>query len=94
MELEMFWLVVVVLAIIIIIKSVAIVPQQHAWVVERLGKYDRTLAPGPRFVIPFIEKIAYKHVLKEIPGIRITGLKQGYKRPASISRTSVDMSAP
>lgn len=67
MELEVFWLVVLVLAIVTIIKSVAIVPQQHAWVVERLGKYDRTLAPGPRFVIPFIEKIAYKHVLKEIP---------------------------
>lgn len=67
MEMEMFWLVIAILAIVIIIKSVAIVPQQHAWVVERLGKYDRTLSPGPRFVIPFIERIAYKHILKEIP---------------------------
>ncbi|ETD71702.1 stomatin 2 [Pelistega indica] len=66
-SLDGFWLVLVILAIIIIIRAVAIVPQQHAWVVERLGKYDRTLTPGPRFVIPFIEKITYKHSLKEIP---------------------------
>lgn len=65
--LDGFWLVLVILAIIVIIRAIAIVPQQHAWVVERLGKYDRTLTPGPRFVIPFIEKITYKHNLKEIP---------------------------
>ena len=62
-----FWLIVFVLALIIFIKTIAIVPQQHAWVVERLGKFDRTLSPGAKFVIPFIEKIAYKHSLKEIP---------------------------
>ncbi len=56
-----------VLVFIIVIKSIAIVPQQHAWVVERLGKYDRTLSPGAGFVIPFIERISYKHSLKEIP---------------------------
>ncbi|NEN75148.1 paraslipin [Pelistega sp. NLN82] len=64
---DIFWIVVVALAVLVIIKAVAIVPQQHAWIVERLGKYDRTLTPGPRFVIPFVEKIAYKHILKEIP---------------------------
>lgn len=62
-----FWLIVFILALIIFIKTIAIVPQQHAWVVERLGKFDRTLSPGAKFVIPFIEKIAYKHSLKEIP---------------------------
>ena len=36
-------------------------------VVERLGKYDRTLTPGLKFVIPFIERVAYKHSLKEVP---------------------------
>ena len=56
-----------VLVFIVVIKSIAIVPQQHAWVVERLGKYDRTLSPGPGFVIPFIERISYRHSLKEIP---------------------------
>jgi len=43
------------------------VPQQNAWVVEKLGKYDRTLAPGLKFVVPFIERVAYKHSLKEVP---------------------------
>jgi len=57
----------VVLAILIVVKTIAIVPQQHAWVVERLGKFDRVLTPGAGFVIPFIERVAYKHSLKEIP---------------------------
>ncbi len=55
------------LVFIIVIKAIAIVPQQNAWVIERLGKYDRTLSPGAGFVIPFIERIGYKHSLKEIP---------------------------
>ena len=65
--LESFWVILLILAVVVLFKSIAIVPQQHAWVIERLGKYDRTLSPGPKFVVPFIEKIAYKHVLKEIP---------------------------
>ncbi|OZI35185.1 paraslipin [Bordetella genomosp. 1] len=60
-------LVVLLLALIIIVKAIAIVPQQHAWVVERLGKFDRVLSPGAGFVIPFIERVSYKHSLKEIP---------------------------
>jgi len=56
-----------VVAVIFIFQTFKIVPQQHAWVVERLGKYDRTLAPGLEFVIPFIERVAYKHSLKEVP---------------------------
>ncbi|MDO5679220.1 MAG: SPFH domain-containing protein [Pelistega sp.] len=65
--LESFWIILLVLALVVIFKAIAIVPQQHAWVIERLGKYDRTLTPGAKFVLPFIERIAYKHVLKEIP---------------------------
>ena len=49
------------------IRTIKIVPQQHAWVVERLGKYDRTLTPGLKFVVPFIERVAYQHSLKEVP---------------------------
>ena len=60
-------LVIAILALVIIIRAIAIVPQQHAWVVERLGKYDRTLSPGAGFVMPFIERVAYRHSLKEIP---------------------------
>ena len=56
-----------VIAIIFIVRALKIVPQQNAWVVERLGKYDRTLTPGLSFVIPFIDRVAYKHSLKEVP---------------------------
>ncbi|HEU0229924.1 MAG TPA: stomatin-like protein [Burkholderiaceae bacterium] len=59
--------IVVVLVFLIVVKAIAIVPQQHAWVIERLGRFDRTLSPGAGFVIPFIERVAYKHSLKEIP---------------------------
>jgi regulator of protease activity HflC (stomatin/prohibitin superfamily) len=56
-----------VLAIIFIIKTVKVVPQTNAWVLERLGKYHGTLTPGLNFVMPFIDRVAYKHSLKEIP---------------------------
>lgn len=60
-------LVIAVIAAIFIFRTIKIVPQQHAWVVEKLGKYDRTLTPGLKFVVPFIERVAYKHSLKEVP---------------------------
>ena len=56
-----------VVAMIFITQSIKVVPQQHAWVVERLGKYNGTLTPGLSFLMPFVDKVAYKHVLKEIP---------------------------
>lgn len=46
-------------------KGIKIVPQQQAWVVEKLGKFDRKLEPGLQFLIPFIERVSYKHSLKE-----------------------------
>ena len=60
-------IVLLVIAVIFIIKSVKVVPQQHAWVIERLGKYNGTLAPGLSFLMPFIDRVAYKHLLKEVP---------------------------
>jgi regulator of protease activity HflC (stomatin/prohibitin superfamily) len=60
-------LIVLVIAVIFVVRTFKIVPQQEAWVVERLGKYDRTLVPGLKFLIPFIERVAYKHSLKEVP---------------------------
>ena len=60
-------LILVVIAVIFIVRTLKIVPQQHAWVVERLGKYDRSLTPGLSYVIPFIDRVAYKHSLKEVP---------------------------
>ena len=60
-------LIIAVIAALFIIRTIKIVPQQNAWVVEKLGKYDRTLTPGLKFVVPFIERVAYKHSLKEVP---------------------------
>ncbi len=60
-------LVVFFIALVFVFKTINVVPQQHAWVVERLGKYHATLAPGLNIVVPFIDRIAYKHILKEIP---------------------------
>jgi len=60
-------IIIAVIAAIFVIRTIKIVPQQHAWVVEKLGKYDRTLTPGLKFVVPFVERIAYRHSLKEVP---------------------------
>jgi regulator of protease activity HflC (stomatin/prohibitin superfamily) len=60
-------LIILIFAVVFIFKTINVVPQQHAWVVERLGKYHATLPPGLNIVLPFIDRIAYKHVLKEIP---------------------------
>jgi regulator of protease activity HflC (stomatin/prohibitin superfamily) len=59
--------VLVIIAILFVIKTVKVVPQQEAWVVERLGKFHASLAPGLNFVVPFVDKVIQKHSLKEIP---------------------------
>jgi regulator of protease activity HflC (stomatin/prohibitin superfamily) len=59
--------VIFVLAVVFITQAVKVVPQQNAWILERLGKYHATLTPGLSIVVPFIDKVAYKHSLKEIP---------------------------
>jgi regulator of protease activity HflC (stomatin/prohibitin superfamily) len=60
-------IVIFVVAVIFVVRSIKVVPQQHAWVVERLGRYHATLTPGLNFLIPFVDNVAYKHSLKEIP---------------------------
>ena len=60
-------LVLFIVAAIFVVRSVKVVPQQHAWVVERLGRYHGALTPGLNFVIPFVDRVAHKHSLKEIP---------------------------
>jgi regulator of protease activity HflC (stomatin/prohibitin superfamily) len=60
-------LVILAVAVTFVIKAVKVVPQQNAWVVERLGKFHAVLAPGLNIVIPFVDSIAYKHSLKEVP---------------------------
>jgi regulator of protease activity HflC (stomatin/prohibitin superfamily) len=59
--------VIFIIALIFASQSIKVVPQQHAWVIERLGKYHQTLTPGANILIPFIDRVAYKHSLKEIP---------------------------
>ena len=56
-----------VIVIVLAAQTIKIVPQQHAWVLERLGRYHSTLTPGLSFAFPFVDRIAYKHILKEIP---------------------------
>ncbi|MFZ4551710.1 MAG: SPFH domain-containing protein [Aquabacterium sp.] len=62
-----FAIVLLVIAVIFVAKSVKVVPQQSAWVVERLGKYHSTLTPGLNVLVPFVDRLAYEHSLKEIP---------------------------
>ncbi len=62
-----FAVILVVIAVLVVSRGIKVVPQQHAWVVERLGKFDRTLAPGLSLIVPFIERVAYRHMLKEVP---------------------------
>ena len=55
----------VILAIIIFFSTIKIVPQRSAYIIERLGKFRATLQAGFNVLIPFIDKVAYKHTLKE-----------------------------
>src|SRR5215813_4028505 len=57
----------VAMVIVLIFEGVRIVPQQHAWVVERLGKFHNVLEPGLNLIVPFFDRVSYKHSLKEVP---------------------------
>ncbi len=57
---------IVIFAIVLVARTATVVPQQSAYVVENLGRYSRTLRAGFHILIPFIERVAYKHSLKEI----------------------------
>lgn len=57
----------VLLAVVFVTQCIKVVPQQSAWVVERLGKFHSVLTPGLNIIIPFIDRVAYKHSLKEVP---------------------------
>ncbi|MBU6437802.1 MAG: SPFH/Band 7/PHB domain protein [Betaproteobacteria bacterium] len=56
-----------IVAVVFVASRIKQVPQQHAYIVERFGKYNRTLVPGLAFIWPFVERVAYKHSLKEVP---------------------------
>jgi len=63
----LFTLALFIVAVIVVIKAIRVVPQQHAWVVERLGRFYAVLEPGLNFVIPFVDRVAYRHDLRETP---------------------------
>ena len=60
-----FGIILFIVAVLFVYQSVKVVPQQHAWVVERLGKYHQTLTPGLSFLIPFIDKVGAKQNMME-----------------------------
>jgi regulator of protease activity HflC (stomatin/prohibitin superfamily) len=56
---------IIILSLIVFVKTIRIVPQRSAFIIERLGKYSGTLEAGLHILVPFIDKISYKHTLKE-----------------------------
>ncbi|MYN66108.1 MAG: paraslipin [Acidobacteria bacterium] len=58
-------LVLALVVIVVIAKTAVVVPQQNAYIIESLGKYSRTLESGFALLIPFVERVAYRHSLKE-----------------------------
>ncbi|MHC4442990.1 MAG: SPFH domain-containing protein [Planctomycetota bacterium] len=56
---------VLIFALIVFFKTIRIVPQKEAFIIERLGKYSATLEAGFHILVPFIDKISYRHTLKE-----------------------------
>jgi len=61
------WVLLIGVIVAFVVEGVRIVPQQSAWVVERLGRFEGTLEPGLNLIIPFFDKVAYVHSLKEVP---------------------------
>lgn len=60
-------IVLVIIAVALISRGLRIVPQQHAWVVERLGRFHKALEPGLNLIIPLIDQVAYRFDLRETP---------------------------
>jgi len=56
----------IVFAVVTLLKGVRIIPQGEEWIVERLGKYHGTLHPGLNIIIPYLDRIAYKLITKDI----------------------------
>lgn len=57
--------VLLILVVVAVVKYIRIVPQKEAYIIERLGKYSKTLEAGLHLLVPFLERVAYKHSLKE-----------------------------
>ncbi len=66
-NLEVIFFIFLVVAVLFAVFALKVVPQQNAWVVERWGRFHAVLSPGLTPVMPLIDRVAYKHSLKEIP---------------------------
>lgn len=62
---EIFIIALAIIVVVALIQMLKIVPQQEAWIVEKFGKFDRTLEPGLNIIVPVMHRVAYKHTLKE-----------------------------
>lgn len=58
-------LAILIAVVVIFFLGVKIVPQQEIWIIERLGKYNKSLEAGMNLILPFVDRVAYKHTLKE-----------------------------
>jgi regulator of protease activity HflC (stomatin/prohibitin superfamily) len=68
MELKLLmWVLFLVAVVLLIPRFMRVVPQQRAYVVERLGRFHAVLQPGLNFIVPFVDTVRYKHDLREIP---------------------------
>ncbi|MBM3355110.1 MAG: paraslipin [Betaproteobacteria bacterium] len=61
------WIFFLAVVVAFVVEGVRIVPQQFAYVVERFGRFHATLEPGLNLIIPFLDRVAYMHSLKEVP---------------------------
>lgn len=64
---SIFVIVIIVLAVLLVAGGVRVVPQQHSWVVERMGRYLRTLEPGLNVIIPVLDQVRFRFDLRETP---------------------------
>lgn len=62
---DFLFLLFIILVVTVFVKTIVIVPQREAFIVERLGRYYTTLSAGFHILLPFVDKLAYKHTLKE-----------------------------
>ncbi|MDD3716101.1 MAG: paraslipin [Candidatus Marinimicrobia bacterium] len=63
--LTIIWIGLIILALVILAKYIRVVPQKSAFIVERLGKYKKTITAGFHVLVPMVDRVAYKHTLKE-----------------------------
>lgn len=63
--LSVVWIGLFIFALVILARSVRVVPQKSAFIIERLGKYKKTLTAGFHVLVPLLDRVAYKHTLKE-----------------------------